>query len=85
MIDEALKILNKAFSDLPIEEGKDCTSDRILEVITILENYTNADKILKYVLEHCTLSQVVYRCRNAVVDAFGDDYRELTIRKEKGK
>lgn len=85
LLDEARKILYETVDDLPIEEGEDLTANRIMEALKLIDNYVNADNIIDYVLEHCTLSQVVHRCKDAVIQAFGDDYTELTIRKESKK
>ena len=82
MLEKAIKILKSSLDDLDIESE---TGDRIVEAITLLENYMDADKVIAFTIEHYTTEQIVKRCKTAIVEAFGDDYRECIIRLESKK
>jgi len=79
MIKKAREKLRKALDIMPITS---VVGEQIAEAIEMLDDYMNADNVIAFVMEHYTTEQIVKRCRNAIIEKFGDDYREFIIRLE---
>ncbi len=81
MIEKAIKLLRGIILNPDVLEEPE-TFDSLLIIFGLIQDYDQQDDIIDFVKEHYTTEQIIARCRSAVIDAFGCDYRDFVAGKE---